>query len=182
MYRRYIVMKLTLENCSCIYIGTLQKTYKKKFVKESEDYTEQGVYDGVLAELKKFTANGQTFKYTAIKNKLGGHRWFFLCPKCGGRVSKLFLPPKDKGLERKYLCKNCHGLKNQSAVMGQNRIYKQVTKPLKRLKEIEKKLENGYLGNDKIKVLLDEYEAIENQMKNTPEYRLYVFKRTRNIK
>ena len=65
--------------------------------------------------------------------------------------------------------------------MGQNRIYRQVTKPLKRLKEIEKKLENGYLGSTKIKKLLDEYEAIESQMENTPEYRLYVFKKTRNM-
>lgn len=175
-------MRLTLENCACLYVGTLQKTFKKKALKDNPDLQEEELYNDVQADLDEFTVNGQTFQYTSIRNRLGGHRWFFLCPKCTRRVSKLFLPPKGNSLEQKYLCKNCHGLKNQSAVMGQNRIYRQVTKPLKRMRQIEKKLENGYLGSEQIKTLLDEYEAIENTMKNTPEYRLYVFKRTRNLK
>ena len=175
-------MRLTLENCASIYSGTLQKTYKKKIVNENPGITWQEKFDLIQAELDNFTVNNQFFKYTTIKNRLGGYRWFFLCPKCNSRVGKLFLPPKNEGLERKYFCKKCHNLRNQSAVMGQNRIYKQVTKPLKRLKEIEKKLENGYLGNAKIKALLDEYEAIENRMKDTSEYRLYAFKRTRALK
>ena len=175
-------MKLTLENCTSIYVGTLQKTFKKKAHKFDQNLSEDALFNHIQEDLIKFTVDDQTFQYTSIKNRLGGHRWFFLCPKCSTRVSKLFLPPIGNGLESRYLCKTCHGLKNQSAVMGQNRIYKQVTKPLKRLREIEKKLENGYLGNDKIKELLDEYEGIEAQMKDTPEYRLYVFKRSRNLK
>ena len=176
-------VRLTLENCTCLYVGMLQKTFKKKALKDDSNIQEEELRTIVQSNLEGFTVNGQTFQYTSIRNRLGGHRWFFLCPKCSRRVSKLFLPPKGGNtLEQKYLCKNCHGLKNQSAVMGQNRIYRQVTKPLKRLREIERKLENGYLGSERIKAYLDEYEAIEQAMKNTPEYRLYVFKRTRNLK
>jgi hypothetical protein len=176
-------MRLTLESCSLIYTGSLQKTFKNAIKRDCPEITPEGLYEKVSAELHAFSVNNQTFKYEAIKNKLGGHRWFFICPKCKQRASKLFLPPiGNSSYESKYLCKHCHKIKNQSAVMGQNRIYQNVTKPLKRLREIEKKLENGYLGTEKIKGLLDEYEEIEGGMKDSPEYRLYLFKKQRGIK
>jgi hypothetical protein len=51
-----------------------------------------------------------------------------------------------------------------------------------RLKEIEKKLDRGYLSQDKVEKLLDEYDAIEKELKSTPEYRLYIFKKQHNLK
>jgi hypothetical protein len=174
-------MAIMVEFCSMISIGALQKTVRKMFKRDFPGSSEEEDYKNTEEELKKFTINDQVFNYTAIKNKLGGYRWFFFCPKCNNRVSKLFLPPKDTSLESRYLCKSCHKLKNQSVVMGQSKIYKKVTKPLKRMKEIEKKLERGYLSNPKIQILLDEYDKLEKNLKNTPEYRLYTFRKKHEI-
>jgi hypothetical protein len=63
-----------------------------------------------------------------------------------------------------------------------NNIYKKVVKPLKRLREIEEKLEKGHLMKDKVQELLNEYDELEKQMKDTQEYRLYAFKKKRGIK
>jgi len=175
-------MKLTLESCSMIYVGSLQKAIRKIINRDYPDSSEDEVYRLTEDELNKFVVNDQTFEYTAIKNKLGGYRWFFTCPKCNSRVSKLFLPPKDTGREYSYRCKECHKLKNQSAIMGQNKIYKKVTRPMKRMDEIARKLERGYLNSEKVQAMLDEYDELEKNLKSTPEYRLYTFKKRRGIK
>jgi len=174
-------MKLTVESCNTIYIGRLQKTLKKQIAKDYPDSTVEETYNHMQRELGGFTANNQKFSYTAIQNKLGGHRWFFKCPKCSSRVSKLFLPPNGSTPDKRYLCKACHNLKNRSAVLGQSRIYQNVYKPMKRMKEIEQKLEKGYLPNNKVQELLDEYDKLEAHMKQCPEYRLYLFRKRRGM-
>lgn len=65
--------------------------------------------------------------------------------------------------------------------MGQNKLYKKVTRPLKRMQEIRDKLERGHLTSKKIQELLDEYEKLEQEVKNCPEYRLYAFKKKQGI-
>jgi hypothetical protein len=170
-------MVLTTEKCTSLTIGALQRACRDIINRDYPDSTEDEVYHYTELELKKFSANDQHFQYNPIKNKLGGYRWFFLCPKCNARVSKLFLPPKGAKQDYLYLCKKCHGLKSQSAVMGQNSTYRKVTRPLKRLNEIEQRLERGHLTNAKIEELLDEYETIEKELKSTTEYRLYLFKK-----
>jgi hypothetical protein len=140
------------------------------------------MHDLTLKKLNEFTANNQSFEYEPIENYLGGYRWFFKCPKCKKRSTKLFLPPKELSLRtQKYYCKNCHKLKNQSALQGQNNIFRKVTRPLKRLKDIEDKIARGHLTKDKIQILLDEYEGIEDQLRNSPEYRLYTFRLKHNL-
>lgn len=172
-------MKLTLENCSSIHVSALQSTIRKLINRDYPDANTEEVYNHTLDELNKFSVNGQKFEYQAIPNRLGGYRFFFLCPKCMQKASKLFLPPKDCNLEYRYLCKRCHNLKNQSVVMGQSKLYKQVFKPMKRMKEIEKKLEGGYLNVAKAEELLNEYDDLEKVMKSSPEYRVYLFKKKR---
>jgi len=174
-------MKITIENCSLIYIGSLQKAARKLIERDYPDSSEQEIHGLTLEELKKFSVNDQLFEYTSIKNRLGGFRWFFLCPKCGSRVSKLFFPPEGNGYRKKYLCKSCHDLRNQSAVMSQNKIYRKVTRPLKRLRDIEKKLDRGYLNSDKVQQLLNEYDKIEKELKSSTEYRLYAFKKRHGL-
>lgn len=169
-------MKLVVENCSCITISSLQKAIRKMIDRDHPDSDEQEIFDFTKTELEKFSVNDQKFNYSYMKNKLGGYRWFFLCPKCGNRAMKLFLPPEGSQIELLYLCKECHGLQNRSAVMAKNNLYKKVLRPLKRLKQIEAMLEKGYLTGEKTQALLDEYDALENKMKETPEYRLYMFK------
>lgn len=171
-------MQITVENCKSVNINTLQKTVKRIINKDYPESTATEFYDYTLKELDKFTVNSQIFEYESLKNYLGGFRWFFKCPDCGKRCTKLFLPPLETpGKVYKYLCKTCHKLKNQSALQGQNNIYRKVTKPLKRMKEIEAKIARGHLTADRVKKLLNEYEKIEGRLKKSPEYRLYKFKK-----
>lgn len=175
-------MQVTVENCIFICIHALQKSIRKSIEKRYPDPTMDQLYEQTKEELQKFTVNDQFFECTSMKNHLGGHRWFFLCPKCKKQASKLFLPPKiHKNKEPLYLCKACHKLKNQSALMGQNNMYRRVTRPLKRMKEIEDKIGKGHLKQDKVQALLNEYENIEKQLKECPEYRLYTFKKKHNL-
>ena len=175
-------MRLTVESCSLIQISDLQKRIRKIITREYPESTEEEVYKHTKGELDKFAVNGQVFEYHAQRNYLGGYRWFFVCPKCKNRVNKLVLPPEwAKGKEKKYLCKNCHNVKNQSVVMGQSTMYQKVTKPLKRMKEIEDKIAVGHLSMDKVKILLDEYDGLERELQSSPEYRLYMFKKKHSI-
>lgn len=174
-------MKVALESCSCLTIGTLQKAIHRMIDRDYPDTNAQELFDLTKTELEKFCVANQHFQYQCIKNQLGGHRWFFQCPRCEGRISKLFLPPETSSMEHIYLCRECHGLKNQSVLMSKNKIYKKVTIPLRRLKEIEDKVERGHLTSEKVKELLDEYDAIEKELKSSPEYRLYAFKKKRGM-
>jgi hypothetical protein len=181
-------MQITIELCTCVSISALQTAIKKVVTKDYPDSTEQENYDHTLAELKKFTINDQYFDYVAIKNYMGGYRWFFVCPKCKKRAGKLFLPPYGTSLrknakhrEHLFLCKDCHKLKNQSAIANQSKIYKNVTKPLKRLKFIEDRIAKGHIRPDGIKELLDEHESIEKGLKESQEFRLYSFKKKHNL-
>jgi hypothetical protein len=174
-------MKTSTEQCSSLSICALQKAIRRSIDRDFPESREEELYNHTENELKKFTINEQTFEYSSIKNKLGGHRWFFMCPKCKSRAGKLFLPPEGSTLEHKYYCKECHGLKNQSVLMGSNKIYKKVIKPLKRLRAIENKISKGYLPNDSIQALLNEHETIENSLKSSTEYRVYLFKKKHGL-
>lgn len=175
-------MRLTTEMCTSILISDLQKEVRKLIRRDYPDATPEEVYQHFQEELSKFQINGQHFEYVSLPARLGGHRWYFKCSKCNKRVSKLFLPPINMPLEQKYLCKKCHGLLNQSAVMGGTKTYNNVIRPLKRMKEIEKRLERGYLTSEKTQALLDEYDKIEKKLKSSPEYRLYMFRKKHGMK
>jgi uncharacterized protein YlaI len=176
-------MKLFAEQCSIISASDLQRTIRKLIDRDDPTANEDEVLKYTEEELQKFQVNGQTFLYTNIKNQLGGYRWFFICEKCKNRVQKLFLPPEAfANYEHKYLCKECHGLLNESVMKANNNLYKKVIKPLKRLREIETKLERGHLQEKKVEDLLNEYDQIEQNMKTSPEYRLYAFKKKRGMK
>ena len=171
-------MQITVESCHSVCVNPLQRSIKKLLSRDYPEASPEEVFDHTRAQLGKFTVNNQYFEYEAIRNHLGGHRWFFLCPECCSRSSKLFLPPESAtDRERRYLCKSCHRLKNQSAIQGQNNMYRKVTRPLKRLKEIEDKIARGHLKSEKVQELLNEYEKIEQGLKSSPEFRLYTFKK-----
>lgn len=174
-------MQITVETCSSICINTLQSTIKRIIKQDYPDSNQEETYKHMQDELKKFNVDGQTFEYIALKNYLGGHRWFFLCPKCQQKANKLFLPPLGCKKEHVYACKACHRLKNQSAIMGQNSMYKLVTRPLKRMKEIEDRLAHGHMKSELVQQLLDEYEKLEKQLKDSPEFRLFSFKKKHNL-
>ena len=176
-------MKLLAEQCSVISISTLQKKIRKVIDQDKPESSDEEIFKFTEEELNKFQVNGQKFSYTFMKAWLGGYRWFFTCEKCKERVQKLFLPPEVyKEYEHKYLCKTCHNLCNESVVKANKPIYRKVIRPLKRLQEIETMLEKGHLRENKIEELLNEYDQIEQEMKNTLEYRQYVFKKKRGMK
>lgn len=176
-------MKLVAEQCSVISISTLQKTIRKLINRDDPTANEEEIFNHTQQELSKFQVNGQVFQYTFVKNQLGGYRWFFTCSKCQRRVQKLFLPPQAyANYEHQYLCKECHGLLNESVMKANNNLYKKVIRPLKRLREIEAKLEKGHLQEKKVEELLNEYDQIEQEMKTSPEYRLYAFRKKRGMK
>jgi hypothetical protein len=58
---------------------------------------------------------------TATRPHFGGRRWWFLCPACGRRAGKLYLPPN----EQRFACRLCHGLtykSSQTAHKGVKRL------------------------------------------------------------
>jgi hypothetical protein len=67
-------------------------------------------------------------------------------------------------------------------VKGHDKVYLNVLRPLKRLRQIESRLEKGYLTKDLTTKLLDEYDEIDSKMKECVEYRLYSFKKKRGIR
>lgn len=172
---------MTVESCTSICINPLQRSIKKLINRDYPEAAPDEIFNYTLRELQKFIVNEQSFEFEPLDNYLGGHRWFFKCPKCGKRASKLFLPPPNCGREQKYFCKSCHKLKNQSALMGQNNMYRKVTRPLKRMKEIEDKIARGHLKSDKVQELLNEYDSLEKELKKSPEFRLYTFKKKHNL-
>ena len=175
-------MKLVAEQCTVVSISTLQKEIRKLINKNDSTANEEDVFNYTMVELNKFRINDQNFRYTYIKNKLGGYRWFFVCEKCEGRVLKLFLPPDAfTSYEHKYYCKECHSLLNESVMKANNSLYQKVIRPLRRLKEIELKLEKGHLTGQKVEELLNEYDKLEMELKSRPEYRHYAFKKKRGM-
>jgi hypothetical protein len=175
-------MRLAVETCTCICIHSLQKAIKKIINRDYPESTMEELYEHTLEELRKFSVNDQVFEYESMDGYLGGYRWFFLCPKCKKRSSKLFLPPLwAKNRERLYACKICHRLRNLSSITGMNSTYQKITRPLRRIKEIEDKISKGHLASEKIQELLNEYEALEQQLKSSPEYHLYSFKKIHNL-
>jgi hypothetical protein len=171
-------MKLLVEQCAVLDICVLQRTVKKEITINYPEATEEEKLELTTKEFNNFMVGGQSFQYINHGNHFGGFRWFFLCERCGQQVRKLFFPPKERSeYEQRYLCKKCHKLCNESTMAQNRQMYRRVFKPLKRLQEIEQKLEKGYLRNNKVEELLNEYEALEASMKHTVEYRLYAFKK-----
>jgi hypothetical protein len=143
----------------------------------SRKIPDDAFHDMMLKSFKKFTLNEQTFNYKSFKNNLGGFRWYVLCPQCNALCLKLYLPNKHKEKEQKYLCKDCHCLKNSSSLIGATIKYKKVLRPLKKLELIKIALLKKGMDSKKAKLLLEEYDRIERELVISPEYRLWKFQR-----
>jgi hypothetical protein len=131
----------------------------------------------IKESLKLFSINNQYFEYGAIPNTLGGLRWFILCPKCGKKSLKLFLP-KLEDREPLYLCKDCHKLKPNSMLLFNNKKYAHITRPLSRMEKIKKQLlRKKNMNPEELDKLFKEYDRIEQRLITSPEYRLWMFKK-----
>lgn len=54
--------------------------------------------------------NDDTILLVPTRPHFGGRRWWFICPACGGRARKLFLPPSRPN----FRCRRCHRLTYRS--------------------------------------------------------------------
>lgn len=54
---------------------------------------------------------GQVVQLTSTRPNYGGLRWWYLCPRCGARCAKLYLPPGSGW----FACRGCHNLTYASA-------------------------------------------------------------------
>jgi hypothetical protein len=48
----------------------------------------------------------------------GGIRWWFICPECGSRASRLYKPP----VEHYFWCRRCHDLTYESVQTSHTRV------------------------------------------------------------
>ena len=49
------------------------------------------------------------------------------------------------------------------------------------MREIENKIQRGHLTSEKVTDLLNEHDFLEKELKKSPEYRLFKFKKTHNL-
>jgi hypothetical protein len=82
----------------------------------------------------------------------GGERVWFLCPRCGKRVLKLYLPPR----QTHFLCRGCHGL-SYAKRQKRRSAWKKV---VDRMRKLEKELETPRLGSIRRIKALEEYRRL----------------------
>lgn len=169
------------ESATCFTFTELSTRVKEEIKKKYPDIDEEDLRKRMLQSLKKFTINDQTFEYVYYPNHLGGYRWYVLCPKCRTRCLKLYLPSKYPEREQQYYCKECHRLKNSSSLLGATKKYQKVVRPLKRLDAIKAKLLKRGTTPERAKKLLEEYDRIERELKASPEYKLWEFRRKHGL-
>jgi hypothetical protein len=153
-------------------VRKVKRDIRTKFPDDSEEQYNKRIYDS----LKTLKINEQTFEYESEHIHLGGVRWYVLCPQCGKRCLKLYLPNKFPGKVQKFLCVACHGLKHASLLVGSTAKYKEVIKPLKRLEKLRGMLLKSNMTSEKALPYLEEYEKIEKNLSNSPAYKLWKFK------
>lgn len=168
---------LACEKTTSFSFLTLIKKVKAQIKKKNPDFSVEQVHEKIGEELKEFTLNEQRFEYEKIRNHLGGYRWYVICPRCGNSAQKLYLPSNHPNREQRYLCMNCHRLKNASSLYGATNKYKKVFKPLKRMDKIKTLLLKRGITTERARELLDEYERLERELKVSPEYRLWEFRK-----
>ena len=168
---------LPAESATCFTFSELVARVKRETKNKYPDINEEQLRDLMNQSLKKFIINEQTFEYISYPNNFGGYRWYVLCPKCCKNCLKLYFPSKFPEREQRYLCKECHNLKNSSSLLGATKRYKKVVKPLKKLDAIKSKLLKRGTNSETARELLLEYERIERELRNSPEYKLWEFRK-----
>lgn len=166
-----------VEETKCFSFSNLSSKVKKELLKKNKDIDDDTMRELMHKSFKTFKLNGQTFEYSCQPNYLGGFRWYIKCPICGANSLKLFLPEGKDDREPIYACKKCHRLKNTSALVGSTQRYKKVLKPLKRMEILRKKILRKGITPQMAESWIDEYEALEESLKNSKEYKLWKFQK-----
>jgi len=160
----------SIEEAHTLDVNKLVAQIKEAILKKYSHLDVDQVREEIGKNLGVFRMSGQSFQFTSIPNKLGGQRWMVLCPKCQKRVIKLYLPEgEDK--EDKYFCKDCHHLRPPSALYGPTRRYKEMVRPMRQMDKIKQSLSSKNLSESKTKELLDKYDSLEKQVRESTFYR-----------
>lgn len=167
---------LPLESAVSFRFSTLVQKLKTYLKNKYPEITNSEITEKISKSLLKFSINNQYFDYTYIVPKMGGERWYILCPKCNKKALKLFLP-ESLDREKLYLCRWCHKLKPLSLIFSRNPHYKGLVKPLKELEDIKDKLLKKTVQSRDVEALLDRYDELQEYLSKSIEYRLWKFKR-----
>jgi hypothetical protein len=106
MGRRAWSTRLTVEECKFISVSRLTPA------------TKIGMRLGRLIYRPPGDPSNNVIEYTSTKCHFGGERFWFICPYCSRRVSKLYLPPSGDY----YACRKCHNLTYESCKEHDQRI------------------------------------------------------------
>jgi len=87
-----IFMRIFIEQCQKININSLVRDIRTE-VKE-------------LRLKLKLQEIGQSIEITSTPCHFGKERFWFICPKCKGRIGTLYKPPT----QNVFLCRKCHNL------------------------------------------------------------------------
>ena len=68
---------------------------------------------GGMATLDIAGVGAQNVQLTSTPGGYGGYLYWLLCPVCGRRAGKLYLPPGKEA----FLCRRCHGLYYRAQMM-----------------------------------------------------------------
>jgi len=167
---------LPLESAVSFKFTTLTQKLRTYLKNKYPDITQEEITKKISRSLLKFSINDQYFDYTYISPNIGGDRWYILCPKCGKKALRLFLPDSiDR--EKLYLCRWCHKLKPLSLIFYHNPHYKGLVKPLKELENIKEKLLKKTVNSKDVEALLNRYDELQEYLSSSIEYRLWKFKR-----
>jgi len=164
------------EMCICFNFATLFRNIHADLNRRRSDFWSSEYLAEYNRHLDSFSLNGQKFVFVGMPLPLkGGKKFFVLCPKCGKKKLKLYLPNRYEDREQRYLCSDCHGLVTIAVLKGKSIKYKTIVRPLKRMQRLKEMLLHDKMTPEKAEPLLREYEELESSLKNSPEYRLWKF-------
>lgn len=160
----------SVEDAHCLDVNRLVAKLKEAIFNNYGVIDADTTREKVGESLQELVVEGQSFEFTSAANKLGGKRWMVFCPNCSKRVIKLYKPSDETAVQR-YYCKDCHNLRPPSALYGSTRRYREMVRPMRRMERIKSTLQGKNLSESKTKELLDEYDKLEDQVKNSTFYR-----------
>ena len=164
------------EGAVCLDIARLVHKIKDKLKAKYGKLEMKEETDLVNKSLELFKSKGQAFKFAQQLNRVGGFRWYFLCPVCGSRRSKLWYPEGIPGRSQIYACTECHKLKPMGILSPDSKKYKEIVKPLRRLESLKKKLLKMPLtDNPKAVKYIEEYDRIEEELETSAVYKLWKY-------
>jgi len=169
------------ESATSFDFSTLVNRVKKGLLNKYPDLSGESLKDLMFKNLREFKLNDQHFDFETKPTPLSGIRFFVKCPKCGVPSLKLYLPSSFPDREKLYLCKECHRLKNACRMISRTPLYSKVIKPLRRLERLNELLMEKNLTPEKAQPLLDEYKKIERELAESPEYRLFKFRKEHGV-